>query len=588
MRTKEFFQKYMYLLDKNARKKWFSLQILFLFSSLADVVGISLVGMFLGILASPDEAIKHMSYGKNLGVLASQKTLIFLAGSSIIVSFLLKTLFVCYAKKKLTEFSYNYALGLKLRLMRAYQHAPYIYHLRNNTANLLARIEQVDTYSSGVLMPSLDLIAQSMIAFSVISLLCYLHPFATLSLAVMFGIIIWVHDLLLTQRVTELGRVIAVSEGEILKNIQHGLHGLKEIKIFGREQYFLERVAKFAKAKSQSASSNDVYKQAPRAIIELLLVTFIIGLCFLSLLLNYSVANILSFVGVFAAAGLRLMPTITQLTSGISQLRFFGQRMALVYDEFQALEGVPPTDEFSTTNHKLLFHEVVLQNICFAYPSSKQFVLQGINLHIKKGEAVGFIGRSGSGKTTLINILLGFLEPQQGSILVDGEPIANKRAWLNNFAYIPQDIFLMDDTLKNNIALGVATDDIDMEQLELAIDMAQLQEVVQMLPNGCDTLLGEKGIRLSGGQRQRVALARTFYHDREIIVMDEATSSLDNETEHEIINTIRRLQGIKTLIVIAHRLTTVKHCNKLVRIDNNRVMKVGSYQEVIEERDVVE
>jgi len=230
---------------------------------------------------------------------------------------------------------------------------------------------------------------------------------------------------------------------------------------------------------------------------------------------------------------------------------------------------------------KFNFSNICLNNVYYKYPNTTHGALENVSIKIIKGQSIGLIGQSGAGKSTLVNVILGFLEPQQGQLLADGNLIPNLRMWLNNFAYIPQSIFLLDDTLRRNVAMGIEDKDIDEIQVWNAIKMAQLTEMIHQLPNGLDTLIGENGVRLSGGQRQRVALARAFYHERDIIIMDEATSSLDHETEKEVIHTIKRLKGNKTLIVIAHRLTTVEHCDVLFRLEAGRITAVGSYQEVI-------
>ena len=257
--------------------------------------------------------------------------------------------------------------------------------------------------------------------------------------------------------------------------------------------------------------------------------------------------------------------------------------MDKIYSELKALEQLKHLSMPFPNSKKLPFSIISLQNVSFNYPNRKMNALNHIDFTMQKGQSVGIIGASGAGKSTLVNILLGLLEPQKGNILIDGQPITNMREWVNNFTYIPQDIFLLDDTIKNNIALGIEKSEIDPKQLETAIQMAQLEQVIQDLPQGIETQIGEKGMRLSGGQRQRIALARAFYHDKDIVVLDEATSSLDHETEREIIHSIKRLQGIKTLIVIAHRLTTVQHCDIIIKLAQGQIIQKGSFHEVVEQ-----
>jgi len=298
-----------------------------------------------------------------------------------------------------------------------------------------------------------------------------------------------------------------------------------------------------------------------------------------------SMVSVMAMVGMFAAAGARLLPTMTQIMSTINQVRGYSHHTKIVYDELVELDCIMHDSEIqqslATQRGKQEFSCISLHNVTYQYPAAMYSAINNVTLAFCKGQSIGLIGPSGAGKSTLVNLILGFLEPEQGELLVDGNKIENLRAWLNNFAYIPQSIFLLDDSMRRNIALGIDDDKIDEARIRNAVQMAQLTEVVLQLPKGLDTLIGENGVRLSGGQRQRVALARAFYHERDIIVMDEATSSLDNETESEVINTVKRLKGNKTLIVIAHRLTTVEHCDVLYRLEKGSITAMGSFEEVV-------
>ena len=271
--------------------------------------------------------------------------------------------------------------------------------------------------------------------------------------------------------------------------------------------------------------------------------------------------------------------------SAINQIRGYLYQTQLVYEELVELESITKGSKKIKSLYqkfdKLTFSTIFLSNVNYQYPHTDYSALKNVNITLHKGQSIRLVGPSGAGKSTLVNVILGFLEPESGQLLIDGKPIDNLREWLNNFAYIPQIIFLLDDTLRRNIALGIDDHEIDEDRITKVIQMAQLTEVVQQLPEGVDTLLGENGVRLSGGQRQRVALARAFYHERDVIIMDEATSSLDHETEQEVINTIKTLKGNKTLIVIAHRLSTVENCDILLRLEKGRITKVGSFADVV-------
>lgn len=581
---KEFFKQYFFLLDQRAKKQLPFLILLFLFSSLLDVIGIGLIGVFLALISNPGHYLQRIAQLPVLRLLdPTQQSLGFIEGigTVIIIAFVFKAFMGCLIQKKSTAFSYRFALRLKMRLLNAYQYAPYAFHLKQNSAYLVNRFTQVDIYTSGVLLPSLTLASNLLIAFFVLGFLLIVHPFATLGLAMIFIFIIGLNNKTLKLKVQSLGKICASAGGEIIKNLHHGLGGLKEIRVLGTEKYFFKKIEDVADDYADALSVNAAYQLIPRYVLESVLAIFVIVLCLSSLISGASPAATVAFVGVFAAAGVRLLPTMTQLTAGLNQIRFAAPNMEKIAEELQELIELEINKIPEACIEKMPFTKIVLQNIHYQYPHAKQGVLNDVTLTITKGQSIGLIGTSGAGKSTIVNVLLGLLTPNTGQILVDGHPILNMRTWLNNFAYIPQHVFLLDDTLKRNIALGVDDDALDEPKMKKAIQMAQLVSVVEELPLGVETIVGENGFRLSGGQRQRVALARAFYHERDIIVMDEATAALDHETEKEVIDAIKQLHGVKTLIVIAHRLTTVEYCDVVCRMEKGKIINTGSFQEVI-------
>ncbi|OGT36303.1 MAG: hypothetical protein A3F11_10890 [Gammaproteobacteria bacterium RIFCSPHIGHO2_12_FULL_37_14] len=533
--------------------------------------------MFLALIINPGKYLNYLPFNHFL----HKEELIFFSGSLIILSLLLKAIFNSFVQMQVVSTGFKFNLSLKIRLIHTFQYAPYIYHINQSSSSLLARMGYIDTFTGSILLPSLSIASNLMITFGITCFLIVLNPISTALLITLCGVFIGINNGLLKEKIKKMGKIFTDGSATIIKNIQHSISGIKEIRIFGKEQYFLSRIEASAIVCGKASETNALYQTLPRYTIESALSIFIILLCLGSLFFGMKPENIISFVGVFAAAGARLLPTMTQLTAGINQIRFSAHSMDKVYHELKVLEQIKSAAIPKASSNKIQFSTISLQNLSFHYPNRKIHALRNINLTFHKGQSVGIIGASGAGKSTLINVLLGFLEPQEGKILIDEQAITNMREWTNNFAYIPQEIFLLDDTIKNNIALGIEESEIDQDQLEKAIQMARLDQVINELPEGIETLIGEKGIRLSGGQRQRVALARAFYHDREIVVLDEATSSLDNETEREIIHSTKCLQKVKTLIVIAHRLTTVQHCNIIFKLSQGEIIQSGSFQEVI-------
>ncbi|MEM8614686.1 MAG: ATP-binding cassette domain-containing protein, partial [Cyanobacteria bacterium P01_H01_bin.105] len=309
--------------------------------------------------------------------------------------------------------------------------------------------------------------------------------------------------------------------------------------------------------------------------------------------------NLTSVLGIYALASIRMLPAISNSITGINQLRNTSYTVHQIYSELRGLEEAQASGKSRSIAQSLLKlspiqratskvmpfdQKIELQNLVYRYPGASEDSLQDISLTLNKGESIAFIGKSGAGKTTLIDIFLGLLEPQFGDLTADGCSIYEDiRGWQNLIGYIPQSIFLMDETLERNIAFGVPDHLIDSERLQRAIAAAQLQEVVERLPEGVYTKVGERGVLLSGGQRQRVGIARALYHEREILVLDEATAALDNETERLVTEAIKALSGKKTIITIAHRLSTIQHCDRIYLLEYGKVIKYGTYDEVVNE-----
>jgi ABC-type multidrug transport system fused ATPase/permease subunit len=415
---------------------------------------------------------------------------------------------------------------------------------------------------------------------------------------------------LFKHRLKQWGKKATKANQNMVQIINHGLGGIKETKIIGCEPYFEKQLAEQSNIYTRVSSLSDTFLIVPRIVIEALLIVLLVGFMSLYLALNQNIEpqNVQKFtstISIFALASVRLKPAIVAMIQSISLLRnasYILDKLYLALKETEALEisdrvkylskenaeKLPVNDNDLSQETFKFVDRIILDSLSYRYPNALQNALQEISLVINKGESISFIGKSGAGKTTLVDVILGLLQPQEGDIQVDGRSIySNLRNWQNLVGYIPQSIFLIDDTLENNIAFGVPKDLIDRQKLYQAIKAAQLEEVVENLPNGLKTVVGERGLLLSGGQRQRVGIARALYHEREILVLDEATAALDNETESLITEAITSLSGKKTLIIIAHRLTTVKHCDRIYLMEKGRIVQSGSYEEVVLKKGLI-
>jgi ABC-type bacteriocin/lantibiotic exporter with double-glycine peptidase domain len=375
----------------------------------------------------------------------------------------------------------------------------------------------------------------------------------------------------------------------MVQNIHEGIEGLKEIRILGKEKYFHRMLEKNAKVFAEASINANIVSTMPRYFLELILIVFIVLLVFKSIFFDQNFNDLLPTISMFGIAAMRLAPSTSQIISSISRLRHNAHSIDLLYDDLKSLKGLHSSEKGHISMSRVEkdqpckpFHSIELQQVQFTYPKTNKLVLDNLSITIRAGDSIGLIGSSGSGKTTMVDLLLGLLEPNKGKILYNNKPlIKNLADWQSTVGYLPQKVFLIDDTLRKNIALGVDEEEISDNKILEALHQARLTELVMQLPKGINTTLGEHGIRLSGGQRQRVALARAFYHQRSVLIMDESTSALDNETEHEIVEEIKRLKGRKTIIVIAHRLTTLQHCDYIYRMDNGKLVQDGDYESVI-------
>jgi ATP-binding cassette, subfamily B, bacterial PglK len=600
---KEFLIKFLYIIS--ARKSnLFLLLLLFIFSSTLDALGIGLVGPFMNLATNPDIIIKNywLSTINDRFEFKSASQLISLLGVFLVGIFYIKSFVYFQAQKYILNFSISELGNLRLRLLRGYLFVNYSYHLNKNSASLIHLLtKETFNFCYFITIPLLNLIANIFVVSFLLSILFRTNYSATISILVML-LLAFIFYNRFKDQMAYWGKEGSESDTEMIRIINHSIGGIKETRVIGCESYFDKQMNVQIQRHASAATLAQIWQNVPRILLEALLVSALVGLVSISLLLNQNSQNLISMLSIFAVASIRLMPAASQLMSSIGTLRNHSHSLNRLYYELREIEDINlniknslnytldskieqlVNNKNSYKLQKLPFKQrILITGIDYSYANTEEKALQQISLTISKGQSIAFIGKSGSGKTTLVDLILGLLMPNNGDIQVDDISIyENLRAWQNLIGYIPQSIFLTDDTIERNIAFGVTDELIDQQQLKEAIEAAQLEELITELPNGIQTTVGERGVRLSGGQRQRIGIARAIYHEREILVLDEATSALDNETETLVTQAIRNLSKTKTVIIIAHRLSTVEHCDCIYMLDKGRVINYGNYEQVIQ------
>ena len=540
-----------------------------------EALGIGMIIPALVILTRSDLVSSYPELQPILSFLGnpSQTQLIVGGMTTLALVFIVKNLYLGFLLWSQNNFTYNVMTRLSETMFATYLRQPYAFHLKSNTAFLVRNTARdVTNLAQGALRPMMTLVTESLMLFGIAILLFIAEPLGALAVIGTIGPAAWAFQAATRKRVTKWGLERREHDGLKNKHLMQGLSGVKDIKLLGRETEFLQRYRFHNRAGAVAAKVQATLTQFPRLGLELLAVLGLVVLVLTMLLRGRELLTVLPVLGVFAAAAFRILPSTNKILTAAQSIRFTLPVVKGLYPELMlASIPVPPREPAATFGN-----EICVDHVTYSYAETTKPALEDLSFVIRKGETVGVIGPSGSGKSTAIDVVLGLLIPDDGQVLVDGKDIeSNMRGWQDQIGYVPQSIYLTDDTLRSNVALGISEAEIDHEAVDRAIAAAQLQEFVASLPDGLDTVVGERGVRLSGGQRQRIGIARALYHDPPVLVLDEATSALDNATEREVMRAVTALHGTKTIVIIAHRLSTVEGCDRLYVLREGRVVSEG-------------
>lgn len=582
----KFYKKIKQLFNAKEQRQVLYLLIGILAMSLLEVVGIASIAPFMAVVTKPE--MIHTNHYLNsayhyFGFTSDKK---FLLGSGVFVLVMLTITngYNAFMNWRITYFSKMQGYHLARRLLAQYLFQPYLFFLNRNTADLGKNIlSEVSRVINSIVLVGMLTISKLVGAVFIVGFLVLVDPFLAISAAGVLSGAYWLIYKLVHHRLHRLGHASTRLIFQRFQITNEAMAGIKDIKLHGSEAEFLRRFSIPSEENANNEAQSTAIVQLPKYALETLAFGGIVIIVLYLIGNDHNSGHVIPLIALYALAGYRLMPALQQVYQGISSVKYNFPALEILVDDLAGYKG----DEFfhEPQQPALPFEQSLkLESVCFYYPDFDIPIIDNLNLHILPNTTVGLVGTTGSGKTTLVDILLGLLAPKSGSLLVDGVRITkeNLSMWQKNLGYVPQSIYLTDDTIERNIAFAIPDDEIDFERVVQAAKLAELDDFVRTLPDRYQTEVGDHGVRLSGGQRQRIGIARALYSNPKVLVLDEATSALDGITENVIMEAINNFSHQKTVVIIAHRLATVKGCDVIHLMDKGRIAGSGSYDELIQ------
>lgn len=565
-------KKYRLLLSKKTKLRAVRLVLITIIGAFFEVLGVSLVIPMFSAIMNPDIINTNPTIAKVCAIfgLGSHKTFVIACIIALIAVFIIKDLYLVFQYCAQARFVYDARFETQRKVLHAYLCKPYEFYLNASSGEILRIVTNDVGESFNLLMTIVTFITESFVTLALVATIFIVDPIMTTAIAVLIGLIILFMAKFIKPRLKVKGNQFRQSYRTAYKWILQSIEGIKELKISRREKYFEENYTEAGVKQISAEKWNMVYNNTPRLFIELGCVCSTLSVIAVMIYYGKPLEELVPALSAFAVAAVKLMPSALHIVNMINGLSFTGAAVDNVINAVSNLEK--NENVYVESKHSLsVKDEIELKNIKYKYPNSDKYVLKDASMSIDVGTSVGIVGPSGSGKTTTVDVLLGLLQPEEGKIFADGVDVMTDYSdWLSHIGYIPQTIFMLDDTIANNVAFGFEPDE---EKVWKALKEAQLDEFVKELPEGINTTIGERGVRLSGGQRQRIGIARALYTNPDILVFDEATSSLDNDTESAIMDSINSLHGLKTIIIIAHRLQTIEKCDLVYQVKNGKIAR---------------
>ena len=579
-------KKINYVLDKKQKIHLILLLIIIFIGAFVELLGVSAILPVVNVATSPEtiDQTWYLSWLKQTLKLEDAGQMLIVLSIILIIIYILKNVYVTIMYNMQHGFIFGNQKKLAVKLMDCYMHQNYLFHVSKNVAELQRNVtSDVNGFFTGVLN-FLQFLAEISVCVVLVLYLLMQDFVTTMAVAVLLFIFVGLFAGIFKKILGEKGRKNREVNVQVTKWILQSFSGIKEIKVINAEDFFIDNYNKYYSQFATLQRQQSMLTFLPRPVMETVCICGLLLAVILKLTIDSSdIASFIPTLSVFAIAAFRMLPSFNRITGYLGGIMFSIPSIDAIYNDLKEVEQLLKQKEIieKIDENMSLTKSIQMEHVSFKYPESDKWILKNANIEIRKNSSVAFIGASGAGKTTAADLILGLLEPEEGHILVDGVDICtNMAAWHQKIGYIPQTIYLMDDTIKANIAFGVDEANIDETRIQKALKEAQLDEFITQLPEGIHTEIGDRGVKLSGGQRQRIGIARALYRNPEVLILDEATSALDNDTEKEVMEAIDSLHGTRTLIVIAHRLTTIQNCDEIYEVGNGK-FKLKSKQEVL-------
>lgn len=574
-------KKFNKILTTHQKVRVFELMILMIIGGFLETFSVSLMIPFMNAVMEPEKTMEewYVRYVCEIfNITDITQFLVFIAVVLAII-YVLKNFYLMLEYNLQYRFVYGNMFAMQEKILNVFIHRPYEYFLMVNSGEVI-RIVNSDTIEGfNLLITLLSLMTELVVSAMLIITILVINPVATVCIAMLMLVMLAGINYVIKPKLHQAAIDNQNSGTGMNKWMLQSIQGIKELKVMGKEDFFIENYRRYGRVHVETNKRHQVLGIYPRFIIEAFSMTAMFIVVAVMIYSGVELESVIPLMTAIALAAMRLLPSINRISSAMAMMAYNEPKLDKMMENMEDVSKVSEsliTDEIHDSTGEIhnLSDKIEFRGVTYHYPETDKNVLTDVDFTIEKGESVGIVGASGAGKTTAVDIVLGLLEPQNGAITVDGVNIRkDRRGWLNQIGYIPQAIFMLDDTIRANVAFGEKKEDISDDAVWIALKEASLDEYVRSLPRGLDTEIGERGMRLSGGQRQRIGIARALYYNPDVLIFDEATSALDNETESAIMDSINQLHGRKTMIIIAHRLTTIESCDHILRVADEKISR---------------